>query len=101
MAASVGSSKLMAFESQDTQAHLWNTQQDGIETQMGGLFYNLDTQDALPEFQEPAKVAAAILSPITLTPPWQHTSAQASSPLSLNKHGTTCSGTLGRLCIGL
>ena len=39
----------MAFQSQDTQPKL-------DESQLGGLFYNLDTQDALPDFQEPNRV---------------------------------------------
>jgi hypothetical protein len=43
----------MAFQTQDTQ---WNTQADGLDSQVGGLFYNLETQDALPDFQAPGKV---------------------------------------------
>lgn len=39
----------------DTQAHLLSTQADGLDSQMGGFFYNLDTQDALPDFHDPEK----------------------------------------------
>jgi hypothetical protein len=49
----------MAFQSQETtQPQLWqpDTQPDAIDAHVGGIFYNLDTQDALPDFQEPAKV---------------------------------------------
>jgi hypothetical protein len=51
--------------SQSTQPQLWHTQQDGIESQMGGLFYNLDTEDALPDFHEPNK-ARALWHPASL-----------------------------------
>ena len=49
----------MAFQANPAQLWQPDTQTDGLDSQIGGLFYNLDTQDpALPDFHEPAKARA-------------------------------------------